>query len=185
MVVGSSNDEVSGSRVTKYDLQINPENIVDFIDMIESRYGEELNLEEEFDEQMRAQMEEDLEELSQYKENLTASVWTDGEYIYKVELAISGFEDVFDEVDRFDLVLSLVYSGFNQPLNLEEPEEYIDLEEIYSPMDMFDFNFDMDGDFFEFDDSEIEINIEDFWNEQEDWSDDGSEGEVAPSSRLR
>ncbi len=84
---------------------------------------------------MKEDLKKELIEIDEkLKDSLSASVWTDGEYIHKVEVNIEGIENYSEDYNNFKLNLGIDFEDFNQPLGLEEPEEYMDLEELEEKM---------------------------------------------------
>ncbi len=91
-------------------------------------------LAEQLIEEQRAMLKEVGEKL-----DMSIFVWTDGNYIYRIETIIDDIEDDLDGVTAFELILGVNFRDFNEPLNIEEPEDYIDFEElINSFMDVED-----------------------------------------------
>lgn len=83
---------------------------------------------EELEEIQREELKEVDEEL---KEIFSISVWTDGEYIYKIEvIAEVSEEEEMPDFSDLEIAISLEWEGFGDSLNLEKPEEYMTIYEL-------------------------------------------------------
>jgi len=150
-VIGSEDDQIDGVSVNRHDLDVDPENLPDLMIEIAEKYEDfikDLDAEEVREEVARNR--EDFEELKEdlEKVDFSLSIWVDGDYVYKVELVIDEIEDEMDELEQFELIFGVKFGDFNQPLNLEEPEDYMtveEVEEIFMDMD-YDMDYDMEFD---------------------------------------
>ena len=134
LVVGESEeDEIAGVEVDRYNLEVDIKNLPDLILELAEDYEEYID--DLSAEELKAEMEEEEDEFDEIKEafdeiDLYLSVWTDGEYIYRVQMVIDEIEEEMEELSDFRMLLDVEFSGFNEPLNLDEPDDYTEIEDL-------------------------------------------------------
>ncbi len=123
-------DLLDGKAMNKYEMGINPQELMDFIEKDVLLLLEEAGVEElhEISEEGR---EEILKIVEEIEENVTFHIWSDGEYVYRVNMeAKVEIENKVDEVGEVKIVMDVRYSNFNENFEIEPPKEYLSPEEV-------------------------------------------------------
>ncbi len=125
-------DEVSGRSTRKHTVAINLENLPQLVEEMVREYQELITYDEE---ELEEAIEEMEEEIAEYREEidedaLEFQVWTDGEYILKVEFE---FDGTVEETET-SFTFSLEFENFGQDLEITAPENYITEEELQEMM---------------------------------------------------
>ncbi len=122
-------DEIKGGRVNKHQVGIDFKGLPDLILDLTEKY------ENKIERLTTAQMESALEEWESNLEKMiedfeesdfSALIWSDHNYLHKVEIDFGR-----NEAERyFQIFISIEFSELDSSLNLNVPEEYIDLQNL-------------------------------------------------------
>lgn len=132
-VINTETEDIDGKSVNRHDLDIKLDNLPDLMIEIAEKYEDYIK---DMDaEEIKEKISNNEEEFQEFKNNFeevdfSLSILVDGDYVYEVEFLVDEVGDEMEGVDDFELVLGLEFSDFDEPLNLEEPEEYMDVEEF-------------------------------------------------------
>ncbi len=142
----SVTDKTRDQGLDRYTIQIHPAGIMEFIQydlvpLMEDVIGEEIPMIDNFE------VEEATDQMQEVLEQLQMQIWSDGRYIhrFRIDTNLEMEEDMLLEGAEATLSIEVNYRDFNQPVLIEAPVDYLQLEELE---ELFPSSFDSDSLFF-------------------------------------